>query len=46
MGSHAALQRPKHVATPTVYFNTILVLCLTDSSGDIILLLHNVLWIR
>jgi hypothetical protein len=32
-----ASERPKHVATPNVYCNIILVLCLSDSSVDILL---------
>jgi hypothetical protein len=38
------LLRPKHVATPNIYFNMILVLCLTDSSVDIILLSNTTGW--
>jgi hypothetical protein len=30
------LERPKHVATPNVYFNIMLELCLTYSSVDIL----------
>jgi hypothetical protein len=38
------LERPKHVATPNVYFNTTLVLCVTDSSVDILLLQNTTGW--